>query len=307
MHRYEGDTITEDAVTDYTTTYNGYNVTNSYTPGKTSVTVIKAWNDNNDQDGIRPASVMVELFADGEKTGNELELNEGNNWTGTFTGLDEKKDGEVIEYSVKEESIPEGYTSEVTKDEYSGVFTITNSYTPETISISGIKTWEDNNDRAGKRPDSITIRLLADGKELLDKRTTVEPDADGNWQWTFDGLPKYSDGKEIVYSVAEEKVPNYTAKVNGFNITNTYSPDTPVGPVDPDDPPVGPVDPDDPDYPTFPEGPDEPGIPGYNGKVDDAVKTGDETMIGLWLALMGIGAAGTLAGIFSRRKKEEKN
>lgn len=67
------------------------------------------------------------------------------------------------------------------------------------------------------------------------------------------------------------------------------------------------MDPDDPDHPTFPEGPDEPGIPGYNGKVDDAVKTGDETMIGLWLALMGIGAAGTLAGIFSRRKKEEKN
>ena len=38
-------TVAEEEVTDYTTTYDGSNITNSYTPGKTSATVTKIWND----------------------------------------------------------------------------------------------------------------------------------------------------------------------------------------------------------------------------------------------------------------------
>ena len=40
-------TVTEDAVADYTTEITGYDITNSYAPGKTSVTVTKAWADND--------------------------------------------------------------------------------------------------------------------------------------------------------------------------------------------------------------------------------------------------------------------
>ncbi|EHI73739.1 collagen-binding protein, peptidoglycan linked protein (LPXTG motif) [Streptococcus criceti] len=52
-------TVTEDTVADYTTTYDGYNITNNYTPGKTSLTVTKVWDDNNDQDGIRPDTIGI--------------------------------------------------------------------------------------------------------------------------------------------------------------------------------------------------------------------------------------------------------
>ena len=45
-------TITEEQVEGYTTVVTRHNVKNSYTPGKTSVQVTKAWEDKNNQDGV---------------------------------------------------------------------------------------------------------------------------------------------------------------------------------------------------------------------------------------------------------------
>jgi len=62
-------TITEDTVSEYSSAVSGYNVTNTHTPGKTSVQVTKAWADGNNQDGVRPESVTIKLLADGVDTG----------------------------------------------------------------------------------------------------------------------------------------------------------------------------------------------------------------------------------------------
>ena len=91
--------VTEDAVEGYTTTINGYNIKNSYTPGKTSATVTKRWEDANNQDGKRPESVKVQLYGDDQKVGEEVELNDGNQWTTTWNDLPEKKAGKTINYS----------------------------------------------------------------------------------------------------------------------------------------------------------------------------------------------------------------
>ena len=77
-------TVTEDAVTGYSTEIEGYDINNSYTPGKTSVTVTKNWNDSRDKDGIRPDSIRVQLYADGEKEGKAIELKAGSEWTYTW-------------------------------------------------------------------------------------------------------------------------------------------------------------------------------------------------------------------------------
>ena len=61
---------------------------------------------------------------------------------------------------------------------------------PETIDISGAKTWDDANDQDGLRPESITVHLLADGVEKA-KKTVTEQDG---WNWTFASLPKYENG-----------------------------------------------------------------------------------------------------------------
>ncbi|PWL41652.1 MAG: hypothetical protein DBY43_05245 [Clostridiaceae bacterium] len=123
-------TIVEEKVEGYTTEVEGYNVKNSYTPGKTSVQVTKAWKDGNNQDGKRPDSVTIELLADGKETGKTLTLTKANNWTGSFTDLDEYKAGKKIEYTVKEEAVGNGYVSVVTGNAKEG-FVVTNVRTPK--------------------------------------------------------------------------------------------------------------------------------------------------------------------------------
>lgn len=131
-------TITEDQVKDYSTTVNGYNLTNSYTPAKTSVSVTKAWNDNDNQDGSRPNEVKVQLYANGEKSGNEVTLNAANKWTHTWTELAEKSNKKTVQYSVKEVGTVKGYTSSV--DGKNGNFTVTNTHTPSTPNVPTNKT-----------------------------------------------------------------------------------------------------------------------------------------------------------------------
>ena len=216
-------TVAEEEVTDYTTTYDGSNITNSYTPGKTSATVTKIWNDAENQDGKRPESITVSLLADGKETGKTVTLSVENNWKQTISDLPEKADGKAIEYTWTEETLPEGY--ELTDNSKNGtVTTLTNTYAPETTSITVTKTWDDADNQDGKRPESIIVNLLANGEIVASQ--TVKADEAGNWTYTFKDLPKYANGKEITYTVTEEAVEGYETSVDGFNITNTYTTET---------------------------------------------------------------------------------
>ena len=193
---------------------------NTYTPTKTEVPVKKVWKDENNQDGKRPTSVTVKLLADGQDTGKTLELNAANGWAGSFKDLDADKGGTPIQYTVVEVTVA-GYTSEVTGDAASG-FTITNSYSPETVDVKATKNWDDANNQDGKRPTKITINLLADGQKVDSKE--IQAAADGTWTATFEKLAKYKAGKEIKYTVTEEAVAEYEATITDFTITNKYAP-----------------------------------------------------------------------------------
>jgi len=193
---------------------------NTYTPAKTEVSVKKVWKDENNQDGKRPSSVTVKLLADGQDTGKTLELTEANGWAGSFKDLDADKGGTPIQYTVVEVTVA-GYTSEITGDAASG-FTITNSYSPETVDVKATKNWDDANNQDGKRPTKITINLLADGEKVASKE--VQAAADGTWTATFEKLAKYKAGKEIKYTVTEEAVAEYEATITDFTITNKYAP-----------------------------------------------------------------------------------
>ena len=214
-------TVSETPVEDYSTTYDGYNIINSYTPGQTSATITKLWADADNQDGIRPDSITVTLLADGKETGTTATLTAANNWTETITGLPEKANGKTIEYTWAEKDIPDGY--ELTDNSTDGtVTTLTNTHTTEVTSISGTKTWNDAEDQDGKRPESITVRLLANGIEKDSQ--TVKADEAGSWTYKFTDLPKYEAGKEIVYTVTEDAVADYTTEITGYDITNSYAP-----------------------------------------------------------------------------------
>ena len=69
-----------------------------------------------------------------------------------------------------------------------------------------------------KRPNSITVLLLANGEQVATKQVTAKD----NWDYEFTDLPKNSNGQPIVYTINEEPVSGYTSQVEGFNLTNTY-------------------------------------------------------------------------------------
>ena len=216
-------TITEDAVENYTTVVDGYNVTNMHIPATINISGGKHWDDNNNQDGKRPSSITIRLYADDTELTDKVQtVTAADNWEWTFTNLPKYANGTEINYTITEDVVAD-YTTSVRG------YNVTNTHTPETIDIEGSKTWNDNNNQDGKRPGSITIRLYADGRELTDKVQTVT--ASNGWNWKWEDLPKYANGTEITYTITEDAVENYTTVVDGYNVTNSYTPgkvDVPV-------------------------------------------------------------------------------
>ena len=206
-------TVSEEAVSGYTSKVDGYNITNSYTPETIKISGQKKWEDADNQDGKRPASVKVKIL-NGDTVVDEQNVTSANEWKYESKALPKYAAGQEITYTVSEEAVS-GYTSKV--DGYN----ITNSYTPETTTVSGSKTWEDGDNQDGKRPASITVNLLADGQKV---NTQTVGEAEG-WSYNFTGLPVYKDGQRITYTVTEEAVPGYSTSLNGYNITNSYTPE----------------------------------------------------------------------------------
>lgn len=227
-------TVTEETVEGYTFS-NGtdYNIVNTYTPGKTSVTVTKAWEDGGNQDGIRPASIQVQLkikvLLAEISVGDPVELNAANQWTYTFTDLDDTYKGVKISYTVAEVNVPAGYEAEVTGNQTDG-YTITNTHTPAVTSVSVEKDWSDENDLAGFRPDSVQVQLYKTvGQEIAPVGSPVALSDENHWEYTWQNLPAKEDGVAISYTVGESEVEHYTPSVtgnmeDGFTITNTHVP-----------------------------------------------------------------------------------
>lgn len=203
-------------------------VTNRYTPEKTAVNVEKIWDDQDNRDGIRPESVEVALYANGTETGKTVTLTREGRWIGSFTDLDRMENGTEIVYTVQEITVVPGYEAPTySVDTYTGDLEIINKHVPETTEVRVSKVWDDQDDRDGKRPASVTVELYADG--VSTGKTAVLSDANG-WSITFPDLAKKSNGTDVVYGVAETAVPagykvTYTRTNDGLVITNRYLPE----------------------------------------------------------------------------------
>ena len=86
------------------------------------IKVVKVWDDNDDSEHKRPSKVVVQLLRDG-KVYDEVVLNEANNWTHVWTGLDPDH-----EWSVVEKTVPDGYTVSIDRD--GGTVAIVNTLVP---------------------------------------------------------------------------------------------------------------------------------------------------------------------------------
>ena len=166
------------------------------------------------------------------------------------------------DYIIRETSAPSGYTlakdvivSADSFDSRGATATITDKKAVTTV--SGTKTWKDNNNQDGIRPSSITVNLLANGRQVASKTVS----ASNNWQYSFDNLAAYANGQKITYTVTENAVAGYTSTVDGYNITNTHNPTTPKKPQVPNNPTT----------------PKEPQVPNNGNKVTPKAYTQGKT------------------------------
>ena len=87
----------------------------------------------------------------------------------------------------------EDYEEKETTVTYSNTSTVTFAIQErELIEIQGTKTWVDNNNQDGKRPESIRIHLYQNGEYVTSKVVTEN----SNWSYTFTNLYKYEIGAE---------------------------------------------------------------------------------------------------------------
>lgn len=99
------------------------------------------WNDGDNQDGVRPSKVKVQLTANNENYGEPVELSDANKWAYTWSGLDvDAADGTAIVYRLKAVDTDSAYTAKVSGNTDDG-FTVTYSHETEKTSVSASAEW----------------------------------------------------------------------------------------------------------------------------------------------------------------------
>lgn len=258
-------------IADNTTMISGYDITNvdnnigtqtdiTNTMETVNLTGTKIWADTiNGVDYsslMRPENLTLVVY---KETGTAKTLvkvskqppiswvkGDNGTWTFTFSDLPlYNPDNTVIQYHVKEDTVPTGYT--VSNNDLSATFTAADEGKTITVAnnsegikntlitkkVTGTKTWVDtvNGQPFDIQPESIALTLYqsVDGKTPTVTTTHPEPTwvkNGGTWTYTYEGLPSVDkNGKDITYSVVETVVPGYTKKETststGTNITNT--------------------------------------------------------------------------------------
>ena len=190
---------------------------------KTSVTVLKQWDDANNQDGIRPESVEVILLADDKAYGDPVVLSNSNSWTHTWENLPKFNGENEISYSIAEVKAHDKYTSKIENEkdqdgnDIENSYKITNTHAPDVVEVNVTKRWFDEDNIDNSRPNSINVQLLADGENYGDAITL---NSANDWYYEWTGLPKNSSGKEISYTVVEVGAENSTTILfDGFDYT----------------------------------------------------------------------------------------
>ncbi len=297
----------------------------------------KIWNDNNNQDGKRPSSITVKLLNNGKEIKSKI-VSAEDGWNYKFEKLPENDtNGNKITYSVAEADVPGGYTSKVTGDAKTG-FTITNTEdtTPPTpnpkptnTTYTVYKVWDLGSGE--KVPDSVPMQLYQNGVAYGSPVTVTKA---SGWTYTWTGLPQTENGKLNTWTVKEVDPDNqYTATVvNGTSsatVTNRSNSNAGDKPQDnhnkhnnsehPNNQNNNknnkPVHPSNHNKNNTTVHPGTPTIPKNTGKTavhhgiaaGGTPRTGDQTSLGFWLAMLLAGAAGTAAALlFKRRNRKEE-
>lgn len=242
-------------VSDYENTF-----TNIYET--TTKTAKKIWSDDNDRDGKRSDyDNLYVAVKDGDTFVAYGAISGDDEQDFTFTGLQEKRDGEVINYSIVEAKDCSTSNNKITCTEFTedGVYTasidgttITNTHTPETKKIKIKKTWEvPESGLPTTAPTFIMVEMTNDDN---DEVKTIRLEGNGYGEWESDEievLAYKNQGEDITYEVKETGINGssligdnkdtlyiydgeilegkWTAESAGaLEVKNTWTPATPV-------------------------------------------------------------------------------
>lgn len=215
----------------------------------TQLTVQKTWRGTPEDEKVEVAFYVWRSVEGGEPERVPRApdvLNEGNQWSVTVEDLEAyDENGNAYTYVAREVHIggiavenadfTVKYTDKKVDD---AVFTTvfrTEIINIDNMEITGTKTWVDNGNAYGTRPENLTLTLyrsVAGGKEEVVNATPTwtKPAADGNvWTYTYSRLPETDkEGNSYTYRVEEtlpaaaengdhyERLPEET----GYNFTN---------------------------------------------------------------------------------------
>ncbi len=169
---------------------NGVVVTYKHVPETVNVSIKSTWNDANNQDGIRPATISVQLMKDDKEEGDNINLKIAS--SKTWSNLPKYANGKEIKYAVAISDVS-GYTKKVTgsvADGYVAAFT----HSVYKTSVVVQNTWSDLDNALLTRPSSLTVQIYANGKATSKK---VVLNSANKWKATVSGLNKNSEGKKI--------------------------------------------------------------------------------------------------------------
>ncbi len=93
-----------------------------------------------------------------------------------------------------------------------------------TFDLAGAINWLDNNDAAKRRPLMAKIHLYRNGIEIASTDAAMDEESQ-LWHFSFANLLHLdSNGNEYKYTIAQDEVNGYISEIDGFNITNKYTP-----------------------------------------------------------------------------------
>ena len=287
-----------------------FKLTNKHIPSR-DLHVTKAWNLVGTEHPVE--AIEVELYRNGEATGQTLTLSASNEWQGMFTNLPigNPTDSTEYQYTVKEVGEVKGriqfgerqfdvtYTGSM-----GGGLMITNQEIERTRDLHVTKAW---NLVGTEHPvETIEVELYRNGEAT---GQTLTLSASNEWQGMFTNLPivNPTDSTEYQYTVKEvgevkgriqfgerQFDVTYTGTMaDGFTITNKEKPNTPP------DIPEEPGKPEEP--PTPPETPKEPPVPEIPRK--QLPPTGENILLNLIATYMIIIGSLVLLIVVSRNKK----
>lgn len=180
----------------------------------TDVTASKEWDDDGDRDDLRKsyADKLYVAVKDGDEFVAYKDLSLDDTSSYTFTDLPKYRNNSEISYEIIEATdcaTSDDNTISCTEFTGDNSYTATvkdgkikNSHTPETTSVLIKKNWATSSNTL---PASITVNLAGGNTNqniTIAKNDKVEGECT-EWCKKIDGLYKYANGQEIVYTVKE--------------------------------------------------------------------------------------------------------